>query len=1106
MQGNSDRNRSLRRLQRAALGSMVAWLALAPSEALATCVITSGTGTVANPGPNSQVVCTGTTTGINVATTNTQVTIQVDGGSTINGDPTSSAINLGGDFSNINVGDGGTPGPAAIIDTDLRFTGFGSGFSVIGGSTINLSGNPLFEISMSGGGSAISIADGHVTVPRPISIAGGTGSTFYIGPDATLVASSNFTGGAMIVGGAGVEVFYIQGAIETLGANAVETIVDAGDGDDIIFMDAGARFRTGIHSTAATTAFLLNGGDGYDQLQLENIDQSLTFDSTGIELLSVNGGPAGISRISGSHDFQEIRTVNGQLDIFGEDALGVSGSLINILGASRVRFFGTGAQVLTQSIDGQGTFEYASGVNEFASANFINGNFIVSNGTPLISHSNAFGTAIVTNGSSVILRDVSIANNLRGSGDYIIDGTSTSLSGANSMTGLILVQSGRLLVTDVANLGSGQTSTPATIVIGSQGSLNLDLQSSSTLENALSGFGTINKTSIGELTIDRSNSAFSGQVNLLGGRVFLSASDALGTGSINFGGSIIDFTNTSDIVISNTFTSGPGTAAAFEKNGTGRTTLTGSNLGMTASFALNQGILAVNSVNAFGTGSYANLGGTSGIEVNNAADETLGLRIFNGLSSIGTFRKLGLGRLTIVDTFQVGMLLVDAGTLRVNQTINAANATIAGGARLDGTGTIIGNLTNNGTLAPGNSIGTLTVNGNYVQNAGSVLEIEFDASGNIDLLAVTGSTTLTGGILRFVSLGGAEGSGGTFLTASGGVTGTFASVETVGAQLPLAVLYQTNSAIMAPSVLTARPSTFNAQFLAAADSGFGFMDRISSAANGPQTGKRLWLQGFGADGSRSASGTTLAYGHDGYGLAGGLILPVGDKLSIGASVGWSRSNIALGSGGGSGEQDAVLGSLHLRYGGDGFTLEGGGLYGSVDQQTLRNVSFNGFAASVDGSTQSKLYGGFVGAEADVAAIGKWDLSLSARASLIHQDQDGFTESGTSPLRLAVPDIARDTLAAQAGVGISRKVGEGQISFDLGARLVDNLGDRAIPVIFAANAAGITLQGDTRSAVHGFAAAALDLPLSETVAVHVGYAGQIGQSDRHEGRVGLSAAF
>jgi uncharacterized protein with beta-barrel porin domain len=1065
------------------------------NPALASCVIApGGTGTVANPGPNSRVVCTGTTTGINTATTDTHVTVHVEAGATLNGDPTSSAIQLDGSFGSVYIGDGAVTGPAILKDTDIRLTGYGSSLFVLSGSEVDLSGNPLFEINLSGAASYISFGPGtHVTVPRPIGISGGAGSTFYLHDTATLSASASFTGAAMINGGTGNQNFYLQGTVETAGTNPVETIVAAGDDDDYIFMNSSTRFTT-IGSATLSPTFVLDGGAGFDQLYLANIDQSVNFDSTGIELLIADGGATGLSRIRGTHQFQEIRAVNGQLEVYGEAALGMPGSVINVLTDARVRFFGISTQVLTQQITGDGVFEYAAGNNEFASNNSITGEFVITGGTPLVTHNAAFGSAHVTNFSNVILRDVSIGNHLSGNGYYTIDGNLSTLTGVNNdMSGFVELRSGELTITDLRALGNGNTANLAALTLNQGTQFILDLPANGQLNlqstgqvmaNPLNGSGIFTKRGVGSVIISGSNAQFIGRVMLEGGWLHIADQDGLGTAAggtngIVFAGGGLSLGN---ITLNNQL-SGFG---VIDKSTSGRTVMTADNSLANLTWTVNAGTLAgTASVNFGQAGTNLYLSPNATFEITNTANEDLTLRFGTGN---GTFRKLGAGRLNLVDLFNVSNFAIDAGSVRVNQVITA-NTNVASGASLDGTGRIIGTLTNNGTVAPGNSIGTLTVQGNYVHNSGSVLEIEFDANGNIDLLAVTGTASLNGGTLRFVSLGGAEGSGGTFLTATGGVTGTFASVQ-----------------IMAPSVLTARPSTFNAQFLAIADNAFNFVDLLPGAADGGPSGKRLWIKGYGSDANRSASGTTLGYGHEGYGLAGGIVLPLSDSLTLGAAVGWSHGKIGLDSGGGSGEQSAVLGSVHLGYSGAGFGLEGGVVYGGVDQETLRNVSFNGFSASVDGGTRSAVYGGYLGARADLAKLGGWDLSARVRGGLVHQSQDGFTESGSSPLRLAVPDLASDTLQVQGGLGLSRKIGPGQLRFELGTRLTDNLGDRAIPVTFAASAAGVTLQGDTRGSVDGFASAALDLPLSSSVRLTVGYAGQVGQSDRHEGRIGLSIGF
>jgi autotransporter-associated beta strand protein len=1111
MTDKSVRNNPVRRLKLAALGSVAAWLALAPGQAWASCALApGGTGTVANPGPNSTVVCTGTTSGINVATTSAGAQVQIESGAQVNGVIGSSEIFLDGGSNRVTIGDGSIPGPAALRDTNVVVSGSNAELYVQSGSLVDLSGDPLLQINVTGASAVISISGGsQVIVPRPIALSGGNGS-FYLDSASILSAAANFSGSQLIVGDTGNQTFNIAGTVEASDANPVARIIDSGDGDDNFTLTADTRFIANA-SAASRPTFLLDGGAGNDTLNLDNVSNLLEFNSVGIETLISGSGASGLSTLRGVHEFQEIRVLQGQLDVFGEAALGAPGAYLNILSDGRLRFFGTGSQQLTQSLTGGGVFEYAAGTNEFATANTNGGEFIISGGAPVISYSGAFGSALVTNTANVILRDVAITNVLTGNGNYIIDGTATSLGATNRMTGTITVQSGALRVTDFSHLGSGQVATPAAIVINAPGTLNFDVQSDGTLENALSGSGAFNRSGAANLTIDRSNAAYSGQVNLQGGRTFVNASDALGTGTIRFSGGFIDFTNTSDIVISNAITSAPGATAVFEKNGAGRTTLTGDNSGMTALFALNQGIVAVNSVTGLGAaGSNATLGGSAGLEISNSADETLGLRVTNVIPSIGTFRKLGAGRLTVVDLFQVGSLFVDAGSLRVDQTITAASAAIASGARLGGTGRIIGNLTNNGTVAPGNSIGTLTVEGNYVHNAGSLLEIEFDGSGGIDLLDVTGNVTLNGGTLRFVSLGNAEGSGGTFLRAGGTLTGTFAMVETAGAQLPLAVIYQPSSALMAPSVLTARPSTFNAQFLAGAETGLSFLGRARSALIRRGEGTELWLEGFAADGKRSANGQTLAYGHDVRGIGGGMTMPLGERLTLGVSAGWARGEIDLAQNGGAGDQNSLLGAVSMAWQGRGMDLAAGVLLGKVDQETLRNVSFNGFAASVSGSTESNLLGVYGALALPLGKLAGWSLGGTARISWIKQRQDAYSESGTSPLRLTLGKLSAETLETEAGLLLTRHLGGedrgADLAIGLGARWLGLSGDRAIPVSFASSNAAVTLQGDTRDALHAMANVNLAIALGRRAWLELGYGGQLGSSDRHEGRLGVRFGF
>ncbi len=141
-------------------------------------------------------------------------------------------------------------------------------------------------------------------------------------------------------------------------------------------------------------------------------------------------------------------------------------------------------------------------------------------------------------------------------------------------------------------------------------------------------------------------------------------------------------------------------------------------------------------------------------------------------------------------TFQVSKnVMVDGGTLNVNGQLTEKAGSYGNlfslySGRLGGTGTIYASrgLSNiGGTVSPGNSIGTLSLVGNYAQGARGKLLIEVASPTSNDVLAITGNASL-GGTLQTLWQGGATPAigtvFGTFLTATAGVSGQFTSLLT----------------------------------------------------------------------------------------------------------------------------------------------------------------------------------------------------------------------------------------------------------------------------------------------------------------------------------------
>lgn len=171
--------------------------------------------------------------------------------------------------------------------------------------------------------------------------------------------------------------------------------------------------------------------------------------------------------------------------------------------------------------------------------------------------------------------------------------------------------------------------------------------------------------------------------------------------------------------------------------------------------------------------------GGGAIEIADAANA---VAIGRAISGEGSLTKLGEGALGLFGTnTYTGETFVRNGLLVVNGSIaTSAMTTVFDGAALAGTGTI-GNLkiASGGIVAPGNSIGTLNVAGNLTFESGSAYEVEYNAEGASDLIAVTGKTTIEGGTLMSIGTAGEykPETSYTIISSAGGIEGAFGEVS-----------------------------------------------------------------------------------------------------------------------------------------------------------------------------------------------------------------------------------------------------------------------------------------------------------------------------------------
>jgi autotransporter-associated beta strand protein len=137
------------------------------------------------------------------------------------------------------------------------------------------------------------------------------------------------------------------------------------------------------------------------------------------------------------------------------------------------------------------------------------------------------------------------------------------------------------------------------------------------------------------------------------------------------------------------------------------------------------------------------------------------------------------GRITFAgaNTYS-GLTTVEAGaTLSVDGSI-VSPVSVSG--MLGGSGTVgTTQINSGGTLSPGNSIGTLTVNGNLAFGAGSTYAVEA-SPGAVDRTNVSGTATLAGTLRASFARGTYSARTYTLLSATGGRTGTFGTFSTAG--------------------------------------------------------------------------------------------------------------------------------------------------------------------------------------------------------------------------------------------------------------------------------------------------------------------------------------
>ncbi|MCB2067427.1 MAG: autotransporter-associated beta strand repeat-containing protein, partial [Erythrobacter sp.] len=563
------------------------------------------------------------------------------------------------------------------------------------GATLGI-GNIIFGNDISGTGSVVKTASGQAVLSGNNSTFGGN---LDIQNGAVVVTDGRAAGSGTVTIGAGTQLIVDSAGATTIAA----TLSGAGDLENL----SNSRLVLTGSNTLTGTVFVSNGtlqveGDqniGSADVVLAGagavLDLSTASNGTLANLVSGNGQlvktGAGTVFVTGANTYAGGTDIQqGALRVTDTAVLGTGA--ITVQQGAALDLSIAGQQTLAQSVSGAGILRKSDFGDLTLLSNGLTGGLDVTGGRVIVNSAAAIGGGPVTMGTDTqLVFDNGVtettSTTISGAGGFVKQGAGLLVvQNANTYTGGTLVNAGRLGLNDGQGLGTGSV----TVLQGAELAIG-DVS----LANAISGAGRVIKTASGTGVLSGANT-FSGGIDIQGGNLFVSNVAALGTGTIaTASGTTLTLGNATAQTLANALTG----AGGLVKSGTGDLTMTAN--GLSGGLSIAQGRVLASGTSGTGTGAIAISSGAE-LVYTTAANATFA----NGLSGTGTLRKLGAGQLLFANPFAIGALAVDAGSVRINATMTG-NATVASGARLDGTGTVAGNLTNNGTVAPGNSIGTL---------------------------------------------------------------------------------------------------------------------------------------------------------------------------------------------------------------------------------------------------------------------------------------------------------------------------------------------------------------------------------------------------------------
>lgn len=566
------------------------------------------------------------------------------------------------------------------------------------------------------------------------------------------------------------------------------------------------------------------------------------------------------------------------------------------------------------------------------------------------------------------------------------------------------------------------------------------------------------------------------------------------------------------------------------------------------------------------------LGSVGGIVTGGTGSNTLALilggtefdaaRVFN-FDSVLTF---GSGNLNNIDLSLVPEIQVNEGaSLDIGATGFGGIAFINPGGELVGVGEVEAIVVYGAAqIAPGNSIGTITVTGDVDFSSGTVYDVEVSSIGSDQILAA-GAVTLDGGAVVITGEDGVDLAPGeaqdsyVILAGAAGLTGQFASLtdnlrfyhatlsytgtETVLELAPvgadfLAVAQTDNqvaiggllydsllgaSGDLLDVMMTSFPGLDPAGVRAGMDSLSGPIHAWAPVAVselgvsvGRAAGRSPWaapgssiawasgvIGSYDVDASAGAVGADADHQGGVFGVNRGL----NDGINVGVFAGYAVTDAGDALGGGMDGEGWFFGGRVSADLPGGFSLTSAAGYLNQDVETDRAIEIG--ALSRTAVAEYAIDGVFIDAELAWAhpVAANYEAGVFASISGGDYEGEGFSETGGGSLALSSQGADFSRASWRIGARIQGDSGWVRPRLEAGLQMEDGSRAETIGLSLAGVAGGFRTRGPAVEADAPFVGVGADFAFSEAVTATIAYDGVFGDtSDSHAATARLSFRF